>query len=306
MRARLAAPVLLCLALAAAVAVTGCGGATATGLTGQSISLEQLTRSAGASTKATSGHFAFSARTELPGARAPLAFSGEGAFDARTGRASFSVDLSAFAKLLGGFVSAFDSRAAKAPSLGDPKAWKLDVVRVGKVGYVRFPALADELPAGRSWIRSNGKTVRVGGFELSQLQPYPGTDPRSLLDVLKAASGTVETVGTEELRGEQVTHYRATIDPRAYAKVAASGSAQAPPALASQLVTGSKLGPVPVDVWLDGDRRVRKLALSFAEGQGTSTAARASTTLELWDYGDDVGIEVLPADEVVDASALHR
>jgi len=51
---------------------------------------------------------------------------------------------------------------------------------------------------------------------------------------------------------------------------------------------------------------VRKLSLSLSGLQsGTSQQGHASVGFELWDYGEDVSIDVPPASEVVDASALH-
>ena len=275
---------------------------------GQPISLDELSQSASTSADATSGRFAFDVRTELPGAQSPLSFSGEGAFDKRSDRASFSVDMSAFAKLIGGFFSAFAGAEAKnAPDFGDPAGWKIDVVQDGKVGYVRFPAVSDQLPAGKSWIRSDGKSVKVDGLELGQLEQSARTDPRELLDVLRGVAGTVETVGTEELRGAETTHYRATIDPSEYEKLAPSTAGGDAAPLAQQLAAQAEVGPIPVDVWLDGEGLVRKLSLSFSAKQaGTSETRSASMTFELWDYGQDVGIDVPPADAVADASSLAR
>lgn len=312
MRRRLAAAVVLSVC---AVLAAGCGGGSATGVAGQAISLDELSRSATTSADAASGRFAFDVRMEASGgaqgslalAGGPFSFSGEGAFDRAAGRASVSVDMSAFAKLLAGFFSAFGSKNAKdAPDFGDPSGWKIDLVQDGKVGYIRFPALAKQLPAGKTWIRSEGGNVRLDGLQMSQLEGFAGTDPRSALDILRAAAGRVEAVGTEELHGTQTTHYRATIDPSAYEKLAPAQSSAAEP-FPKQLVTQAAAGPIPVDVWLDGDGLVRKLSLSVtAEQAGTSQRGSASLSFEIWDYGKDVAIALPPADEVVDASALQR
>jgi hypothetical protein len=305
MRRRLTAAAFLTVC---AVLAAGCRGAgtSARAVAGQSISLDQLSQSASTSAEATSGRFAFDVRTEPPGTQGPLSFSGEGAFDKRSDRAAFSVDMSAFAKLIGGLFSAFAGPNAKdAPSFDDADGWKIDVVQDGKVGYVRFPAVSDRLPAGKSWIRSEGKSVNVDGLELGQLEGYAGTDPRSLLDVLGAAAGEVEAVWMEELRGTETTHYRATIDPSEYQKLATSAAAGDTAPLAEQLAAQADVGPIPVDVWLDGDGLVRKLSLSVSATQpGASEAGSPSMSFELWDYGEDVGIDVPPADAVVDASAL--
>jgi hypothetical protein len=274
-------------------------------LTAKPISIAALSRSASTSAEATSGRLAFDVQAELP-AQEPFSFSGEGAFDKASERASFSIDMSSFAKVLGGFASAFGGNDAKgAPNFDDPSGWKIDVVLDGKVGYVRFPALASQLPAGKSWIRADGNDVKVGGFQFKQFEQYSGSDPSKVLDMLRAVAGSVEIVGVAELRGTETTHYRATIDPSRYQKLRASATTE-PGSLSDQLVTRAGVSRIPVDIWIDSGGLVHKLSLSASATQpGTTTSGSASMTFELWDYGKDVAIDLPPADEVVEASALH-
>jgi hypothetical protein len=297
MRARLVGTSLLAVA---ALVVAGCGGGESTpAVAGEPIALEELTRSADASAEATSGRFAFDLQLEIPGADESLSFSGEGAFDKASERASFAVDMSMFAQLLGGFLSAFGQASTDdAPDFDDPSLWQIEIVQDGEVSYVNFPVVADDLPEGKSWIRSTGERVKVSGFEFEELTDVASSDPRELLAVLEAAGGDVETVGVEQLRGVEVTHYRATIDA---AEAAKKSPADLGP-LAEPLQAG--VGEVPVDIWLDGDGLVRKLEVAItAEDQGQ--VGSASMSFELWDYGERVEIDLPPADEVVDASTLR-
>jgi len=211
--------------------------------------------------------------------------------------------MSAFAQLLGGFFSAFAGPDTEdTPDFGDPSAWRIDVVQDGKVSYVHFPAISKQLPEGKSWVRSDGKSMKVDGFEFGELEGFASSDPRQLLEMLEAAGGEVETVGVEELRGAETTHYRALIDAAEYAKTATPQERAKLGPLTEQLQSG--VGEVPVDVWLDGDGLVRKIALEIsAKEQGR--AGSASVSFELWDYGEDVEIELPPAEDVVDASALR-
>ncbi len=291
--------VLACLGLAG-LAVVGCGGARDAVPTAEAISLEQLTSAARASAEAASGRFAFSVEMSLAGADDPFALTGEGEFDADADRSAMSVDLSSFATLLGGIFGA--TAGADAPDFGDPDAWKIDVVQVGEDAYVRFPAMADELPDGKSWVRGDYEGAGPQGVDLDELTQV---DPRELLGLLRAASGDVEVVGTEELRGEETTHYRATIDPAEYAKLALAHEQR--DALVDELVERSGIGDVPVDLWLDATGMVRKVTMAFAAtASGGTGTAESSLSVELWDYGEPVAIEPPPASEVVDASALKR
>ena len=236
----------------------------------------------------------------LPGAGGSLALSGDGAFDADADRSAMSLDMSSFATLLGGLFGA--TAGPDAPDFGDPDAWKIDVVQVGEDAYVRFPAMADELPDGRSWVRGDYEGAGAQGVDLDELTQV---DPRELLGLLRGASGDVEVVGIEELRGTETTHYRATIDPAEYAKLAPDHEQL--DALVDELVEQSGIGDVPVDVWLDATGLVRKVTMAFtATRPGGTGTGESSVSFELWDYGEPVAIEPPPASEVVDASALKR
>lgn len=298
-RVRLAVCLVAVLALAG---VAGCGGSDAAPVAGKPVSFAELSRSARASADARSARFSFSMTLSLPGVEEPFAFTGEGAFDTASDRASLSMDMSSLAKLLGGFVAGLAGpQAGDVPDFDDPSGWRIDAVQVGTESYVRFPALADRLPAGKSWIRTAGDAT-VDGFDLEQ---FSTGDPRELLEVLKAASAEIETLGREELHGVETTHYRVLIDPREYAKRATAGKSEELFSLVGELGAQPRLTTVPADVWLDADGLVRKLSLEIsASPPGSSGSSGASIAFELWDYREDVEIEPPPPSEVVDASAI--
>lgn len=306
MKARRLAALLV--VVATAVVVAGCGGGDtgSSAVAGQPIGFQELSRSATSSAKASSGRFSFDMSLSFPGAEEPFAFSGEGAFDTASERASFTIDMSSFASLFGGLFSGMAGpNAANAPDFDDPELWKIEAVQDGAVSYVRFPALDEQLPSGKSWIRADER-ASIDGFELGQFEQFTTNDPRMVLESLRAISGDVETVGTEELRGTVTTHYRATLDLRDYEKLAPAAKRDELGALVEQMTGQAGVGEIPVDVWLDEHGLVRKLALVFTVTQpGTSESSEASLTFELWDYGEDVAIEPPPASDVVDASALH-
>jgi hypothetical protein len=292
---------------ACALAAAGCGGGTSSsGVVGDPISFQELARSATTSADATSGRFSFDMSLSFPGADEPFALSGEGAFDTASERASFAVDMSSFAKLLGGFVAGLGgANASDLPDFDDPDGWKIEVIQDGPDGYVRFPAIDDQLPAGKTWIRGGQSDVNAGGFDFQELESFTKSDPRKLLEALRSVSGDVETVGTEELHGVQTTHYRAVVDPAELAKgAAAGGQGGTADALVDQLAVRSA-GDVPLDVWIDADGLVRRLSLELSSAKAeTSQSSDVSISFELWDYGDVVEIELPPASQVADASTV--
>jgi hypothetical protein len=291
----------------AAVLSAGCGGgAGETAVTGEPISFRELAKAARTSADATSGRFAFSMDLSFPGAKEPFAFTGEGAFDAGSERASFTLDMSSFASLLGGlFAGATQSGA---PDFGDPAGWKIEAIMDGHVMYLRFPAMAEQLPGGKSWVREDLlKSGRASGIDLGDFQQFTNNDPRAILDFLRSVSGKIETVGTEELRGVATTHYRTTIDPLDYGKLAPPDKREELHSLVQGMVAESGIGNIPVDIWIDGFGLVRKLSMAFSAKQpGTSESAQASMAFEMYDYGKDVAIELPPAAEVVDSSAVRQ
>jgi hypothetical protein len=290
---------------AAAMLAAGCGGASDPVATGDPISFRELAKAARTSADATSGRFAFSMDLSFPGAKEPFAFIGEGAFDAGSERASFTLDMSSFASLLGGLFAG--AKASGAPDFGDPDGWKIEAIMDGHVMYLRFPAMSEQLPDGKSWVRADLlKSGRAAGIDLEGFQQFTNNDPRAMLDFLRSVSGKVETVGTEELRGVATTHYRTTINPLDYEKLAPPDKREQLRSLVEDMVTQAGIGNIPVDIWLDDFGLVRKLSMAFSATQpGTSESAQASMAFELYDYGKDVAIALPPAAEVVDESALR-
>jgi hypothetical protein len=290
-------------ALVASV-VVGCGGTQTSDAVGGPVSFAQLSKAATASVDAGTGRFEFTMQMSFPGAGEPLSFKGTGAFDSSAKRSSLELDLSSFAKLLGG---AFAGGASDAPSFDDPALWRVEVVQDGVVMYMRFPALAGQLPAGTSWVRADLRQLgQAKGFDLEQLQELTGSDPRKMLDYLRAVSGDIETVGVEQLRGVETTHYHATVDLLRYEKLVPAAKRKELKTLLGDVVEQSGLRELPVDVWLDGFGLVRKLQMRFSATQpGLTEPAEAALGFELYDYGKRIVIELPPASDVVDISSLR-
>jgi hypothetical protein len=135
----------------------------------------------------------------------------------------------------------------------------------------------------------------VGGFDLGRFNEL--VDPSLYLAYLKAASGEVDEVGTEDFDGTQVTHYLATIDlERALEEAPASQTGTI------QALIDAGTSSLPVDVWIDDDGLVRRLFVEFAAGDQPGTG---SVALELSDFGTDVVVEPPPSDQVTDVAELQ-
>jgi hypothetical protein len=130
------------------------------------------------------------------------------------------------------------------------------------VMFIKSPAFATDLPAGKTWARIDlTKAAKALGEDPSKLmqQWNTGSDPTQLLDLLGQSSGGVEKVGTETLAGVETTHYHATID---LAKLAQENGATKAEADQLRKMIGAQ--ELPVDVWIDGDGYVRRIDESFS------------------------------------------
>lgn len=63
---------------------------------------------------------------------------------------------------------------------------------------MHFPAVSKQLPAGKTWIRSDGKSLNIDGFELGELEQFVWLDGAGLvrkveLSITAAGAGTSET-----------------------------------------------------------------------------------------------------------------
>lgn len=278
------------------VAAAGCGGT--------SVAIPELTSFdtvAAKSSSADSARFALELKLALPGSSKELAFTADGAFDNAARRSEMRVDMSAIADLFAMLGSTFGGKVTG--DVGNPEEWKLHVIQDGDTAYVQFPPLEKQLPAGKTWVEGDAKDLQqADSGQLGQLGSFAGTDPKDAFAMLKAVSGTIEAVGTDEIRGVETSHYRATIDP---AKVEGLLPRDQQQSLNGLSMLGTDVKTVPVDVWVDGDDQIRKLAIDLEQTEpGTDKTAKASLVLEVYDYGTPLELELPPAEKVVAASTL--
>jgi hypothetical protein len=151
----------------------------------------------------------------------------------------------------------------------------------GTTLYMRVPPEGRRyLPAGKSWIKVDLDRATGGGYgaAMSQLQ-----GPASMLELLQATTGA-KAVGSEMIHGVRTTHHRGVID---YAAIAKSG----PPALRKMAALTLKFSSrlrVPVEVWMDGQQRIRRLRMLVATKAIRQTPAQTQTiTTDYTSYGVD-------------------
>ena len=291
---------LAALVVALGLLVSGCGGSA-----GTIPELASLSQVAKTSASADTAKFAltFEMSLPVPGAGKGLSFSAEGGFDTPAKRSQMTIDLSSLAELMEQLGSSLGGKVTG--DLGDAGDWKLDAIQDGDVVYIKFPPLAKELPDGKTWVKGNAEDFsKTGTSGLDQFGSLSGMDPRDIFGFLKAVSGSIEAVGSEEVRGVESSHYRATLDP---AKLTELVPAEQRKALGGVDDAARQAGidELPIDVWIDADNRIRKLAIELdAKMPGSDASLEASFVVELYDYGTPLVLDLPPADEVADAATL--
>ena len=168
--------------------------------------------------------------------------------------------------------------------------------------YIKVPQKAH--PTDPSWIKlteadiAQASAAGSGQF-IDSIRKQ--VDPRTTLTALGTSVPDLKKIGTSTIRGTKTTHLRGQVDLSDKA-IAAAPAAQQEGLRAAQKVFGAD--GYPVDVWLDGDGRVRRVQYEVTSGEG---AAKTTTTvkLDLYDFGKAPAIELPPASDVGDSSSLQ-
>ena len=153
----------------------------------------------------------------------------------------------------------------------------------GSTIYMVSPLFKSSIPAGKAWVKIDlTKSGRASGFDFTS---FSAATPRQALELLRQARKPTK-VGTEKIDGVETTHYRATID-----------AAKVPK---EKLLGGAEVTYEPVDVWVDGSGRVRRMRLAYSAG----AAGSSDMTMTLSQFGRPLTIE-LPDESVIwDATSV--
>lgn len=281
-----------------AVAAAGCGGSTVA-----VPELTSLTSVAQRSSATDSAKFDLKVELTMPGTDKELSLGVDGGFDTPAQRSHLTADLSSLAELFESLGSSFGGTVKG--DLGSPEDWKLEAIQDGDTVYIRFPLMAKDMPDGKTWIKGDARDLaRANGGQMSQFGSFAGTDARDVFGLLKAVSGSIEAVGSEEIRGVETRHYRATLDTSKIEQLIPEAQRQSLGGV-DQAAKQAGLTELPLDVWIDSDQRLRKLSIDLdAKQPGTDASVKASLVVELFDYGTPLDVELPPADQVVDAATL--
>ena len=259
-----------------------------------------LTRAVERTQAVKSARFALSMTIEgLPDAPGTPGFDIEGASDPVNQRFQMSTDISSLfeAATTGGLLDT-DELGLLSLLLGDGV---IEIIFVDGTTYLRWSLFTALFGAETEWVSIAGTGYADALDSVSDFGLGEFPSPDELLDFL-ADVGSVEEVGTETLRGVETTHYAAVIDLEAVLDTLPAAEFAS---LESELLERglTSLPNIPVELWIDGDGLIRKVALKidfsdFDLAGGDELPGAMSLVIEFFAFDDEVVIEAPPAGEV--------
>jgi hypothetical protein len=192
------------------------------------------------------------------------------------------------------------AQADSAPAHPGGGQVQLGMVLVGQDMYMKFPpAMVSALPGlgGKPWIEvSVANAAHVSG--LSSLGDNPAmSDPQAVLQELRSVANGVIDEGHQQVDGVLTTHYAATVSlDRLFGNLSSADKA-----VLQQLTQGQE---VPIDVWIDAHRLVRRVVMTLTMGVPNGPSMQETATADITDYGPQPRPTPPPADQVTNASGL--
>ena len=283
--AALAALAVVCLAIGAA-----CGGSTGGGevsaVTPAELDQGYLAQVADTTSAARTGRFEYRTDTRTT-------FNGHTTSARTTVTASFDDDRDLVQQHL---------TASLEGMAGDPSPVDVEIVGTATDWYARGSLFAEDGVAPGQWLEIPKQATAGRGTE-----PFRGPiDPGKALDHLRGVGATIDDRGTVEIDGVTTRHVHATASMSDIgAGVFGEPSTPSTNPTATQVTLD---GPTELDVYIDGDNRVRRLTMSstistpsLPHGPGAPDGEiSTTTTMDFADYGKPVTIAVPADDETID------
>jgi hypothetical protein len=280
MRAQLAIRLFAGAATAVAIAapVAGCGSSKAT--------LDPVAQAATVTSNMGGAHLSLQGQVTADGLGGPITLDGHGFFNYKTQEGNLTLDMSGLP-------------ASATQSLGSGSL-RIEELFKSSVAYVGSPVFAGKLPGGARWMKLDlGRFAAAVGLNLQQLAGGQ-SNPAQLLQFLRATSA-VSRRGGEDVRGVPTTRYRASIDLAKVADVLPTPNRDQARAALKKLISQTGLSSIPVEVWIDAHKAVRRLTIDMAPAVG---GQRLSVRLqvELFDFGPTPRVTAPSDSEVFDAT----
>ena len=167
--------------------------------------------------------------------------------------------------------------------------------------YAKMGEKFAEQTGGRHWLKYDyDDLAKLGGSSGAYLKDQMQDSTPNQSVKLLLASGYIEKVGTESVRGRRTTHYSGTVSVADLATKNSNLTASQLAGLKKQL-TAAGVTTERVDIWVDA----QNLLVKKVE-KGAMSAGRYSQTAYYSDYGVQVDATVPPAGDTEDFTALLK
>src|SRR5262245_7696973 len=263
-----------------ALLVVGCGSETAVSPEQDStVSSKALAQAAERAKAVGTSRFSLTGEARFEGEL--ISFDGEGVFDFKQSSGRLSWDLSDLADDADGV---------------DREDLVAEVRILDDRAFFRLPFFYELLPDVKPWIEFQSNTEDVDAASDRLMDVTGGTDPSTVLSLLKAASSSgVTSEGTEEIRGIDTTHYSAEVD---LAKAIDSAPKRDRRALRRSLrilKSADAETIVPVDVWVDREGLARRVRQAWP----VVDDEEFEMTFDYFDFGVPVDVKAPASDQVM-------
>jgi hypothetical protein len=272
----------------AALAAASCsnGGGDAVVSADANVDAHALSASADRTAEAGTGkvHVTMVMSMTGPKAGTPIefTFTGDGAYDRAADLSSMTVDLGS---MLSSVLSSLpaDEQDEAGGALDGLSGQTEEIVQHGDVVYLRAPMLTAFDPAlADKWIRIDGSKLGAMAGSGASTSPLSGVggmgDPSATLEYLKGAGADVTTIGPETIDGVDTTHVHATVSMRQALDAAGSNRDELEQSLKNLpggVGDAFESFTFPVDVYVDADGYVRRIAITYDLGDVLQSAAES-------------------------------
>lgn len=186
---------------------------------------------------------------------------------------------------------------------------KLTVVLDKQMLYVKLPtAISGELTDGKPWVVANlaqlAKAANIPGVGTLLSSSSSISNPSQYLEFLRAASaGSVRDLGPATVDGVATTRYSADIDLARLPDMVPTADRAAIEKLVSKMDAGVHVKQLPVQAWIDGAHRIRRLQVSYSVTASGQTV-KATIVEDIRSYGPQPAPPVPSASQTTDLTSL--
>lgn len=168
--------------------------------------------------------------------------------------------------------------------------------------YMESPLFDGKLPNGARWVKID--LARVGeamGLDPSSITSG-GASPAQYLSYLKDGAVTNAVVAHETLRGVATTRYSGDLDLLKVAEAQPGTNVAQARAAFQKISAETGQSSMPIEVWVDRQDRVRRMALTLATATG-GQHAQSTIDVEYFNFGTVPAVNVPAEDEVFDVTS---